>query len=90
MSDSIKVAVRVRPFNDREKGRGAKLVVAMEGKQTHLVNPNNTSEKPKIFTYDHSYWSHDGFVTKDDGYWEPTSTRYTDQVQQPPRHLIHI
>ena len=31
---SVKVAVRVRPFNAREKGRKAVSIIAMEGKAT--------------------------------------------------------
>ena len=31
---SVKVAVRVRPFNAREKGRNAVSVISMEGKST--------------------------------------------------------
>lgn len=32
MAEAVKVAVRVRPFNGREKDRGAKLIIAMNGK----------------------------------------------------------
>ena len=31
---SVKVAVRVRPFNSREKGRNATCVIAMEDQTT--------------------------------------------------------
>ena len=31
---SVKVAVRVRPFNSREKGRNATCVIAMDEKTT--------------------------------------------------------
>ena len=34
---SVKVAVRVRPFNAREKGRNAVSIIAMEGKTTCKV-----------------------------------------------------
>ena len=34
MSASVKVAVRVRPFNARETGRHAVSVITMEGKTT--------------------------------------------------------
>ncbi|XP_026743033.1 kinesin-like protein Klp98A [Trichoplusia ni] len=61
---SVKVAVRVRPFNQREKDMGAKLIVQMEGKKTRLLTVKNskeqndgTREKYKDFTFDHSYWS---------------------------------
>jgi len=31
MTDSIKIAVRVRPFNDKEINEGSKSIVEMEG-----------------------------------------------------------
>ena len=36
---SVKVAVRVRPFNDREKKLRSKLCVKMKGNQTILIDP---------------------------------------------------
>ena len=39
MADNVKVAVRVRPFNGREKGMGAKCIVRMEGSETFLTDP---------------------------------------------------
>lgn len=63
---SVKVAVRVRPFNQREKDMDAKLIVQMEGKKTRLITVKNskeqndgTREKYKDFTFDYSYWSFD-------------------------------
>ncbi|KAM7539407.1 hypothetical protein Aperf_G00000055836 [Anoplocephala perfoliata] len=70
--ESIKVAVRVRPFNDREKSRNAKLVISMTGNLTGISNPENPSEI-KNFTFDHSYWSHDGFVVDKNGVYVPDS-----------------
>ena len=65
MSDeeNVKVAVRVRPFNKREIGRNAKLIVDMNGNTTTIWDPKNTDDRKK-FTFDHSYWSFDG--SKDD------------------------
>ncbi|XP_022096097.1 kinesin-like protein KIF28P isoform X3 [Acanthaster planci] len=63
--ESVKVAVRVRPFNTREKDRGAKLVVEMKGATTKLHSLDG--EEPKTFTFDYSYWSHDGFTEQPDG-----------------------
>ena len=37
--ENVKVAVRVRPFNAREKQRNAKLIVAMSGNSTKITNP---------------------------------------------------
>ncbi|XP_074602251.1 kinesin-like protein KIF28 [Brevipalpus obovatus] len=66
-SDHIKVAVRVRPFNQREKHRNARCIVDMEENTTILYNPNNSRDEPKKFTFDHSYWSHDGFIESKEG-----------------------
>ncbi|XP_038624837.1 kinesin-like protein KIF1C [Tachyglossus aculeatus] len=55
---SVKVAVRVRPFNARETSRDAKCVVSMQGTTTSITNPKQNKDSPKSFTFDHSYWSH--------------------------------
>ncbi|XP_074839096.1 kinesin-like protein KIF1C [Carettochelys insculpta] len=55
---SVKVAVRVRPFNARELGRGAQCVIHMHGQTTSITNPKATKDAPKSFTFDYSYWSH--------------------------------
>lgn len=60
---SVKVAVRVRPFNQREKDMGAKCIIEMDGTMTKIVDP--ASGKDKKFYFDYSYWSHDGFKTDD-------------------------
>ncbi|RXN15908.1 kinesin KIF1C [Labeo rohita] len=57
-SSSVKVAVRVRPFNSREINRGAKCVIQMQDKSTCIANPKQHKEAPKNFTFDYSYWSH--------------------------------
>jgi hypothetical protein len=36
---SVKVAVRVRPFNQREKNFESKCIIHMDGKQTKITNP---------------------------------------------------
>jgi kinesin family protein 1 len=77
--DAIKVAVRVRPFNDREKARNATLVIEMEGQRTGIRDPANLKAEPKWFSFDYSYWSHDGFKDND-GMLEKTSPKYADQV----------
>ena len=38
MGDSVKVAVRVRPYNSREKAEGAELCVQMTGNTTKIWN----------------------------------------------------
>ncbi|KAJ8673467.1 hypothetical protein QAD02_004729 [Eretmocerus hayati] len=69
---SVKVAVRVRPFNKRELAMNAKLVVQMDGKRTRIFNTKTPTsardidrEKYKDFTFDHSYWS---FEDTDENY----------------------
>ncbi|GAB1863831.1 Kinesin-like protein KIF16B [Camponotus japonicus] len=63
---SVKVAVRVRPFNKREVAMNEKLIVQMDGKRTRIFNtktPDSCRDidrrKYKDFTFDHSYWSFD-------------------------------
>ncbi|CAF3793982.1 unnamed protein product [Rotaria sordida] len=68
--ESIKVAVRVRPFNQREKDRSAKLVIKMQGKSTFIIDPKAPQDEPKQFSFDYSYWSHDGFVELPSGILE--------------------
>ena len=58
------MAVRVRPFNRRETELKSKLIVDMKDKTTIITNPE-TGEK-KDFTFDFSFWSHDGFDTRED------------------------
>ncbi|XP_027731726.1 kinesin-like protein KIF1A isoform X5 [Vombatus ursinus] len=55
---SVKVAVRVRPFNSREMSRDSKCIIQMTGSTTTIVNPKQPKETPKSFSFDYSYWSH--------------------------------
>ena len=36
---SVKVAVRCRPFNDREKNFESTCIIKMDGKTTYIKNP---------------------------------------------------
>ncbi|XP_022799911.1 kinesin-like protein KIF16B isoform X2 [Stylophora pistillata] len=62
---SVKVAVRVRPLNQREKGMGAQSIIEMEGKKTTIMNIKANSlpgegerrNRVKDFSFDFSYWS---------------------------------
>ncbi|CRL07801.1 CLUMA_CG020755, isoform A [Clunio marinus] len=58
---SLKVAVRCRPFNNRENELGANLIVEMDGKKTRLLKPSKQSIREHFhdFTFDYSYWSLD-------------------------------
>lgn len=79
MSDNqnVVIAVRVRPFNTREKDKDSALIVQMRDNTTIIRNPiTNTT---KNFTFDYSYWSHDGFIENEDGYLADNCGRYSDQ-----------
>lgn len=59
---SVKVAVRVRPFNNRETSRDAQCIIEMSGNMTAITNPKvapGSADSVKRFNYDYSYWSHD-------------------------------
>ncbi|XP_065072541.1 kinesin-like protein Klp98A isoform X2 [Ochlerotatus camptorhynchus] len=86
---SLKVAVRVRPFNQRENELGSKLIVQMDGKKTRLVKPKLTGpaairgellaarggpEPFNDFTFDHSYWS----VDEGDPHYTPQDSVFED------------
>ena len=64
---SIKVTVRVRPFNQRERDRNATSIIEMQGDTTRITNP--TTFKHNTFTFDYSFWSHNPedahFATQD-------------------------
>lgn len=53
MSQNVKVAVRVRPFNEREKKLNAKSCITMvpSVQQTIIINPEDGKERK--FTFDH-------------------------------------
>ncbi|XP_054826372.1 kinesin-like protein KIF16B isoform X2 [Eublepharis macularius] len=64
---SVKVALRVRPLDRREKDLGAKFIISMEKNKTAITNmkiPEGGTgdmgrERTKTFTYDFSYFSAD-------------------------------
>uniref|UniRef100_A0A8C5CNX8 Kinesin motor domain-containing protein n=1 Tax=Gadus morhua TaxID=8049 RepID=A0A8C5CNX8_GADMO len=55
---SVKVAVRVRPFNSRETNRNARCIIQMKDNTTCISNPKQPKDGAKNFTFDYSYWSH--------------------------------
>ncbi|CAM9232091.1 unnamed protein product [Ascophyllum nodosum] len=69
-SGRIRVAVRVRPFLEKEKQSGARCVINMSGTQTKILDPSffekdtalSSSEYrsmwERTFNFDHSFWSH--------------------------------
>ena len=81
--ENVKVAVRVRPFNKREIGRKAKLIVEMNGNQTTIWDPKDKKENK--FAFDYSYWSFDGSKEDKSGYTAPDpghkhGKKFCDQV----------
>ncbi|XP_047659229.1 kinesin-like protein KIF16B isoform X2 [Tachysurus fulvidraco] len=74
---SVRVAVRVRPMNQREKELSAQCIIEMEGNKTTITNlkipdgvtGDSVRERTKTFTYDFSYDSGDrkgtGFVSQE-------------------------
>ncbi|XP_012586561.1 PREDICTED: kinesin-like protein KIF28P [Condylura cristata] len=65
--DRVKVAVRVRPFSQREKNSGSKCVISMHSRTTTTIQDPKNPEHMKTFTFDLAYWSHDGFQRDKDG-----------------------
>ncbi|XP_043859117.1 kinesin-like protein KIF28P [Dromiciops gliroides] len=65
--DSVKVAVRVRPFNQREKNAGSRCVISMHSGTTTTIHDPKNPEHIKTFTFDLAYWSHNGFQRDKDG-----------------------
>ncbi|VDL74929.1 unnamed protein product [Nippostrongylus brasiliensis] len=60
---SVKVAVRVRPFNQREIANGSRCIIGMNGTTTTISG--STPDKCHSFNFDHSYWSY----SKDDAHF---------------------
>eukprot|EP00730_Choanoeca_flexa_P000715 TRINITY_DN10309_c0_g1_i1.p1 TRINITY_DN10309_c0_g1~~TRINITY_DN10309_c0_g1_i1.p1 ORF type:complete len:916 (+),score=292.94 TRINITY_DN10309_c0_g1_i1:36-2750(+) len=80
---SVKVAVRVRPFNSREKKKKAKLVVQMKSNTTEVINPE-TGHK-NTFAFDHSHWS---FDEREDVPFADQTTVFTDIGQEIVDHAF--
>ena len=75
---SVKVAVRVRPFNTREKDNKSTCNIEMNGNQTII---KDELDQPRTFTFDHSFWSHDCYIEQENGYLSPDSSgKYADQA----------
>ena len=74
---SVKVAVRVRPFNQRESDLKSDLIVEMNNNTTSLYDKKTDSSRD--FTFDFSFWSHDRFIENEDGYNVAEDDKYADQ-----------
>eukprot|EP00062_Callorhinchus_milii_P004286 gi/632942745/ref/XP_007886576.1/ PREDICTED: kinesin-like protein KIF28P [Callorhinchus milii] len=79
-ADSIKVAVRVCPFNQREKAVRSKCIISMLGNSMTIVDPKSFSNK-KTFLFDYCYWSTDEYMENDQGVYMPDgpNSRYVGQ-----------
>ncbi|KAL4504232.1 hypothetical protein ABPG72_021070 [Tetrahymena utriculariae] len=75
---SVQVAVRVRPFNNREIELGSELCVAMQGNKTSLVHFED-QKKNRDFFFDFSFWSHSGFEQDETGLCKAVDQKYCDQ-----------
>lgn len=57
-SESVKVVVRCRPLNDREKALSSKMVLSMDLQRCQCIieKPGAPDEPPKQFTFDGTYY----------------------------------
>ncbi|CAM0512184.1 unnamed protein product [Fasciola hepatica] len=81
---SVKVAVRVRPFNKREIAACSECIIAMHGQTTSISRPGS-KEAPKVFEFDHSYWS---FTSPSDVLFADQRRVYEDLGVQALDHAI--
>ncbi|XP_078086771.1 kinesin-like protein KIF28 [Mustelus asterias] len=79
-ADSVKVAVRVRPFNQMEKDAGSHCIISMLLNSITICDPRNRNNV-KSFTFDLAYWSHSAFIKNEEGILIPDgpTSRYADQ-----------
>ncbi|XP_064423876.1 kinesin-like protein KIF1B isoform X2 [Latimeria chalumnae] len=82
---SVKVAVRVRPFNSREISKESKCIIQMQGNSTSILNPKNPKEPPKSFSFDYSYWSH---TSPEDPCFASQNRVYNDIGQEMLQHAF--
>ncbi|KAK5873789.1 hypothetical protein PBY51_018797 [Eleginops maclovinus] len=78
--DCVKVAVRVRPFNKRERDAGSRCIVSMVSSSITIQDPRE-SQSRRSFCFDYAYWSHSGFTRDRGGLYVPEEPggRYADQ-----------
>ncbi|XP_053173114.1 kinesin-like protein KIF28P [Scomber japonicus] len=78
--DCVKVAIRVRPFNKRERDAGSCCIVSMVSSSITIQDPRD-SQSRRSFCFDYAYWSHSGFAQDRSGLYLPEEPggRYADQ-----------
>ncbi|KAF6731149.1 Kinesin-like protein KIF28P [Oryzias melastigma] len=79
-NDCVKVAVRVRPFNKRERDAGSRCIISMVSTSISIQDPRD-SQNQRSFSFDYTYWSHSGFIRDYSGLYVPEEQggRYADQ-----------
>ncbi|XP_026188424.1 kinesin-like protein KIF1B isoform X7 [Mastacembelus armatus] len=82
---SVKVAVRVRPFNSREMSKESKCIIQMQGNTTTITNPKAPKEPAKTFSFDYSYWSH---TSPDDPCFASQNLVYNDIGKEMLEHAF--
>ncbi|XP_008317011.1 kinesin-like protein KIF1B isoform X13 [Cynoglossus semilaevis] len=82
---SVKVAVRVRPFNSREMSKDSKCIIQMQGNTTTILNPKAPKEPAKTFSFDYSYWSH---TTPEDSSFASQNRVYNDIGKEMLEHAF--
>ncbi|XP_019743540.1 kinesin-like protein KIF1B isoform X11 [Hippocampus comes] len=82
---SVKVAVRVRPFNSRETSKDSKCIIQMQGNTTTILNPKAPKEPAKTFSFDYSYWSH---TTPEDPCFAAQNQVYNDIGKEMLQHAF--
>ncbi|KAM9829603.1 kinesin-like protein KIF1B isoform 9-T10 [Syngnathus typhle] len=82
---SVKVAVRVRPFNSRETSKDSKCIIQMQGNTTTILNPKTPKEPAKTFSFDYSYWSH---TTPEDPCFAAQNQVYNDIGKEMLQHAF--
>jgi len=71
-------------YNGRERERNAQIIIEMNGNTTSITDPSGANDVKK-FTFDYSYWSHDGCKDDGTGYYAPDPShkhakKFADQV----------
>ena len=77
---SVKVAIRVRPFNEREKKLGSELCVKMKN-DTQVILVDDEGNETRKYNFDCAIWSHDGYEQMENGYFKPANalSKFWDQ-----------
>ncbi|CAL8244953.1 unnamed protein product [Lota lota] len=79
--DCVKVAVRVRPFNKRERDAGSRCIISMASSIITIQDPRSAQTR-RSFCFDYAYWSHSGFTRDRSGLFLPEEEggRYAGQA----------